>query len=114
MTNCSELRTHKNQRNAEFCLHFYLTVLLFFNTGFNFFVVHYQRIIHRDIKPANLLLSESGRVQIADLGVCNEFDGNDAFLSNTAGTPAFTAPECLMEEQRGAFSGRVSSVILDY
>lgn len=70
--------------------------------------MHYQRIIHRDIKPANLLLSESGRVQIADLGVCNEFDGTDAFLSSTAGTPAFTAPECLMEEKRTGFSGRVS------
>lgn len=70
--------------------------------------MHYQRIIHRDIKPANLLLSESGRVQIADLGVCNEFDGTDALLSNTAGTPAFTAPECLMEDKRSGFSGRVS------
>lgn len=74
--------------------------------------MHYQRIIHRDIKPANLLLSESGRVQIADLGVCNEFDGNDAFLSNTAGTPAFTGPECLMEDKRSGFSGRVSPLNL--
>lgn len=70
------------------------------------FTVHYQRIIHRDIKPANLLLSENGRIQIADLGVCNEFDGTDAFLSTTAGTPAFTAPEAL-REQRAEFSGKV-------
>lgn len=34
-------------------------------------------------------------VQIADFGVSNEFDGKDAFLSNTAGTPAFMAPETL-------------------
>ena len=30
------------------------------------------------------------QVKIADLGVSNEFDGTDAFLTNTAGTPAFT------------------------
>ena len=29
-------------------------------------------------------------MKIADLGVSNEFDGPDAFLTNTAGTPAFT------------------------
>ena len=30
------------------------------------------------------------QVKIADLGVSNEFDGADALLTNTAGTPAFT------------------------
>lgn len=61
------------------------------------FLVHYQRIIHADIKPGNLLLTECGRVKIADLGVCNEFIGEDATMTNgsTAGTPAFRAPESL-------------------
>jgi len=68
--------------------------------------VHFQHIIHRDIKPSNLLLSEDGRVQIADFGVCNEFHGTDAALSNTAGTPAFMAPEALTNSQ---YSGKVSS-----
>lgn len=70
--------------------------------------LHYQRIIHRDIKPANLLLTENGRLQIADLGVCNEFDGADAFLSSTAGTPAFTAPEAL--DHRDGFGGRAADI----
>ncbi|KAG5888301.1 hypothetical protein JTB14_022189 [Gonioctena quinquepunctata] len=72
--------------------------------------LHYQRIIHRDIKPANLLLSEAGRVQIADLGVSNEFNGSDAFLSSTAGTPAFTAPEALNEQRQSGFSGRATDI----
>ncbi|XP_018569004.1 calcium/calmodulin-dependent protein kinase kinase [Anoplophora glabripennis] len=72
--------------------------------------LHYQRIIHRDIKPANLLLSEFGRLQIADLGVCNEFHGSDAFLSGTAGTPAFTAPEALDERRQSGFSGRGTDI----
>ncbi|KAM7363532.1 calcium/calmodulin-dependent protein kinase kinase 2 [Cochliomyia hominivorax] len=59
--------------------------------------LHYQRIIHADIKPGNLLLTECGRVKIADLGVCNEFIGENATMTNgsTAGTPAFRAPESL-------------------
>jgi len=68
--------------------------------------VHFQHIIHRDIKPSNLLLSEDGHVQIADFGVCNEFHGSDASLSNTAGTPAFMTPEALTNSQ---YSGKVSS-----
>ncbi|CAH1164072.1 unnamed protein product [Phaedon cochleariae] len=72
--------------------------------------LHYQRIIHRDIKPANLLLSECGRVQIADLGVCNEFHGSDAFLSSTAGTPAFMAPEALNDQRQSGFSGRGTDI----
>lgn len=69
--------------------------------------LHFQHIIHRDIKPSNLLLSEDGRVQIADFGVCNEFHGNDAALSNTAGTPAFMAPEALSNSQ---YSGKASDI----
>lgn len=65
--------------------------------------MHYQRIIHGDIKPANLLLTECGKVKVADLGVCNEFHDDDASMNNgsTAGTPAFRAPETLQ-------SGKVS------
>ncbi|KAJ9580240.1 hypothetical protein L9F63_004113, partial [Diploptera punctata] len=69
--------------------------------------LHYQRIIHRDIKPSNLLLSEDGHVQIADFGVCNEFHGNDAALSSTAGTPAFMAPEALTNSK---YSGKASDI----
>ncbi|XP_050441184.1 calcium/calmodulin-dependent protein kinase kinase 2 isoform X6 [Adelges cooleyi] len=57
--------------------------------------LHFQRIVHRDIKPSNLLIGANGRVKIADLGVCNEFDGTNDLLSSSAGTPAFTAPEVL-------------------
>lgn len=35
--------------------------------------------------------------QIADLGVCDSFEGYDAMLSDTVGTPAFMAPETLNE-----------------
>lgn len=68
--------------------------------------VHYHKIIHRDIKPSNLLLGDDGHIKIADFGVSNEFEGTDALLSSTAGTPAFMAPE-MMTEHENCFSGKV-------
>ncbi|TKR76493.1 hypothetical protein L596_017620 [Steinernema carpocapsae] len=72
--------------------------------------LHYQKIIHRDIKPSNLLLSETGQVKIADFGVSCEFEGIDAFLTGTAGTPAFMAPESLAEDSAYFYSGRAQDI----
>uniref|UniRef100_G3TU75 Calcium/calmodulin dependent protein kinase kinase 1 n=1 Tax=Loxodonta africana TaxID=9785 RepID=G3TU75_LOXAF len=71
--------------------------------------LHYQRIIHRDIKPSNLLLGDDGHVKIADFGVSNQFEGNDAQLSSTAGTPAFMAPEAISDSGQ-SFSGKALDV----
>lgn len=68
--------------------------------------VHYQKIIHRDVKPSNLLVGEDGHVKIADFGVSNQFEGADALLTSTVGTPAFLAPEALSETRKN-FSGKV-------
>ncbi|KAI7893391.1 kinase-like domain-containing protein [Mucor mucedo] len=66
--------------------------------------LHYQGIIHRDIKPANLLLTRDRIVKISDFGVSyfnqhlaghvEQYDDEiDRELAETAGTPAFFAPE---------------------
>lgn len=59
--------------------------------------LHYNKIIHRDIKPSNLLISDDDHIKIADFGVSNEFDGDDAVISNTMGTPAFMPPEAITD-----------------
>ncbi|KAM6466393.1 calcium/calmodulin-dependent protein kinase kinase 1 isoform 1-T1 [Liasis olivaceus] len=71
--------------------------------------LHYQKIIHRDIKPSNLLLGDDGHVKIADFGVSNQFEGSDAQLSSTAGTPAFMAPEAISDSGK-SFSGKALDV----
>ncbi|XP_028680524.1 calcium/calmodulin-dependent protein kinase kinase 2-like isoform X1 [Erpetoichthys calabaricus] len=67
--------------------------------------LHYQKIVHRDIKPSNLLVGEDGHIKIADFGVSNQFEGTDALLTSTVGTPAFLAPETLLETRKN-FSGK--------
>lgn len=62
--------------------------------------LHYQKIVHRDIKPSNLLLGEDGHIKIADFGVADVFEGDDALLNKTAGSPAFMAPETLQSKPR--------------
>lgn len=85
------------------CISFFILKCIIFDRFVQ--TVHHQKIIHADIKPGNLLLTEFGHVKIADLGVCNEFLGDDATISNgsTAGTPAFRAPETLIPGQVYSF-----------
>ncbi|XP_028396696.1 calcium/calmodulin-dependent protein kinase kinase 2-like isoform X2 [Dendronephthya gigantea] len=71
--------------------------------------LHFHRIVHRDIKPSNLLLGDDGHVKIADFGVADIFEGEDALLSKSAGSPAFMAPESL-QATRDTYSGKATDV----
>lgn len=57
-------------------------------------------------------MGEDGHIKIADFGVSNQFEGADALLTSTVGTPAFLAPEAL-SETRTNFSGKVRSAVTD-
>lgn len=65
---------------------------------------HEQRIVHGDIKPDNIILTSAKRVKILDFGVGKRFahfDPNEPTESLTAslsGTPAYMAPEVLMQQ----------------
>lgn len=58
---------------------------------------HEQGVIHRDIKPENILLTQSGRIKIADFGLAKLAGTDEAFgltaTHQVMGTPHYMAPE---------------------
>ncbi|HLE56022.1 MAG TPA: serine/threonine-protein kinase, partial [Rhodothermia bacterium] len=77
---------------------------------------HEEGIIHRDIKPQNLLLDSSGTLKVSDFGVARLAQrGNTLTRAGmVVGTPAYMAPEQLLEEGADARSDLYSAGVVLY
>ncbi len=72
---------------------------------------HEQSIIHRDLKPENIMVTPKGGVKILDFGVAKRLprpggqEGSASTVSGAgeiSGTPAYMAPEVLLEKEPDA------------
>jgi serine/threonine protein kinase/Flp pilus assembly protein TadD len=68
---------------------------------------HARDVVHRDIKPDNIMLTPGGEVKVLDFGVAKHLPRSDqgvtsdSLLSRStsfSGTPAYMAPEVLLEK----------------
>lgn len=56
---------------------------------------HSHGIVHRDIKPSNIIVTEEGRVKIADFGIARITASDVTLPGQVLGTPSYMSPEQL-------------------
>lgn len=60
--------------------------------------VHARGVLHRDLKPANIMITNDGIARLMDFGIAMSREDEDR-EGITEGTPAYMAPEQLVERQ---------------
>jgi tetratricopeptide (TPR) repeat protein/TolB-like protein len=83
---------------------------------------HERNIIHCDVKPENIMLTSTGDVKVLDFGIAKEVVASDSATASIAGTqtnvirgtPAYMAPEVLLENEPDARSDIFSLGVVFY
>ncbi len=54
---------------------------------------HGLGVVHRDIKPTNLIVTDAGRLKVADFGIARVDTSNLTMVGMVIGTPSYMSPE---------------------
>ncbi len=56
---------------------------------------HSKHVVHRDIKPQNILITDGGKIKVADFGIARAVNNNTTVnsLSNAVGSAYYLSPE---------------------
>jgi len=65
---------------------------------------HAAGVFHRDVKPSNILAAGNGTWKLADFGVAHVPDSSVTMTGQFVGSPAYAAPEALVQGVTGAAS----------
>jgi len=65
---------------------------------------HDNGVLHRDLKPANILITRSGRADVADFGIAQILDDSGGRSQAITMTPLYTAPEIFDGAQPSAIA----------
>ena len=69
-------------------------------------VLHERGVIHRDVKPSNILVTDEGRMVLADFGLARSLEDERMTRTGQAlGTPLYMSPEQIMA-RRDEIDGR--------
>ena len=75
---------------------------------------HAQGIIHRDLKPSNILLDDNGTPRVMDFGIAARVDAATEGREQMTGTPAYMAPEYILNREISERSDVFSAGVILY
>ena len=58
--------------------------------------IHSKRVVHREINPENILIDSDGNVKLIDHGIAKILDYHGDFVTTTAYTRFYGAPEAFV------------------